>query len=48
MTEHGDEAGIRKLEAQLWRPPPGVQAQGPWSAEAEMNAFRSLKSALGQ
>lgn len=49
-TKDGDQKDVDKFEAQLYRPPVGVQAPavGPWSAEAEMAAFRSMKAALGQ
>lgn len=42
------ESDIQKFEAQLWRPPPGEQPQGPWSAEAEMAGLRGLKQSLGK
>lgn len=41
------ESDIAKFESQLWRPPPGKVAQGPWSAEAETSAFAALKAGLG-
>lgn len=44
------EADLAALKAKLWRPPPKVEApaDSPWSADAEMAAFQSLKNALGQ
>lgn len=43
------EAEIAKTRAKLWMPPPEkVVERGPWSAEAEMSAFASLKAGLGQ
>lgn len=43
------DADIAKLKAKLWRPPPEAEVvEGPWSAEAEMAAFRNLKAAMGQ
>lgn len=41
---------VEKFKLQLWQPPPNAPAptQGPWSAEEETNAFRSLKSALNK
>ena len=43
-----DEAEITKLEAKLWRPPTGEEPAGIWSAEAEMDLFRSLKDSLAR
>lgn len=53
MTEGADgspesQNEVRKLEAQLWAPPLGEAPRGPWAPEAEMDAFRSLKTSLGQ
>lgn len=40
---NGDENEIRKFDTRLWRPPPGeIPTEGPWSAEAETNAFRAF------
>lgn len=42
-TRHGDEAAIRKFDARLYRPPPGVvPTEGPWTVEAETAAFRGF------
>ena len=35
-----------KFDARLWRPPPGEEAKGPWSPEAEAAAFSALKAGL--
>lgn len=51
MTNGGEgieQAEILKAEAQLWAPPPGAEARGPWAPEAEMAAFRSLKAQVTQ
>ena len=41
------QADIDKFQSQLWRPPPGVVGQGPWSSEAETAGLSSLKASLG-
>jgi len=42
-TRNGDEAEVRKFDARLWVPPKGVApTEGPWSPEAETNAFRAF------
>jgi hypothetical protein len=45
------ESDVAKLEAQIWRPPPGqdlvLPSDSPWSAERETAAFAGLKAALG-
>lgn len=46
MTDGAAPQDVRKLEAQLWIPPAGERARGPWSADAEMQAFDALKSSL--
>jgi hypothetical protein len=44
----GQPDAVRKFETRLWMPPPGVVAtRGPWSAEAETQAFKALKAGLG-
>jgi len=44
-----NDAEVTKVKAQLWMPPPHEEATvGPWSAEAEMAAFASLRASLGQ
>lgn len=50
MTDGRDPKDIQKLEIQVWMPPKieETPVEGPWSAEAEMGAFRSLKASLGQ
>lgn len=48
MIDGADPSDVKQVEAQLWAPPIGETPQGVWSAEAEMDAFRSLKAALGQ
>lgn len=46
-TRNAEPQDIEKFRIQLWRPPKGVvPTRGPWSAEAETNAFRTLKAAL--
>lgn len=49
ITTHvEDESELEKVKARLWKPPPGEAAEyGPWSAEAEMEAFASLSQAVG-
>jgi hypothetical protein len=43
-----DPAAVQRFNTRLWMPPPGVVAtRGPWSAEAETDAFRSVRAALG-
>lgn len=47
-TREGTPDDVRKFDIRLWVPPPGVApTRGPWSAEAEADAFRALKAALG-
>lgn len=42
-------AEVAKLRATLWRPPPGMEpTRGPWTPEAEMSAFNSLRAGLGK
>lgn len=50
LTNGGDTREVGKLRAKVWRPPAGevAPAGSPWSAESEMAAFSSLKSALGK
>jgi hypothetical protein len=48
MTDGADPNAVRKLELQLWIPPKGIEAEGVWSAENEMGAFRALKASLEQ
>jgi hypothetical protein len=44
-----DPKEVAKAKTQLWMPPKGVEPdRGPWSAESEMEAFRSLQRALEQ
>lgn len=47
-TREGTPDSIRSFDIRLWVPPRGVApTRGPWSAEAEAEAFRGLKNALG-
>lgn len=47
-TRDGTEDSIRRFNIRLWIPPAGVApTRGPWSADAEAEAFRGLKNALG-
>jgi hypothetical protein len=48
MTDGAERTDVEKLEIQLWTPPVGEEGQGVWSAEAEMEAFNALRTALGQ
>lgn len=46
-TEGGDPKEIQKFRLRVWQPPKNVEVtSGPWSAEAEMGAFSSLKAQL--
>jgi hypothetical protein len=49
-TRNMDEEALHKFESWLWMPPKGVVAeQGPWSAEAETQAFAAFTAeATGQ
>lgn len=50
MIEHADEQKRAELDAQLAMPLPGQTADtdaGPWSADAEMDAFLALQAAAG-
>jgi hypothetical protein len=41
------EDDVAKLEHKIYQPPAGVEVTtGPWSAEAEMAAFKGLKASL--
>lgn len=44
------EAERAKIKAKLWQPPAGAPepTKGPWSPEAEMAAFNSLRRGLGK
>lgn len=46
-TRNADEEAREKFESDLWQPPDGVEGEGIWSAESEMDAFNSLKASLG-
>lgn len=40
---------VEKIRATLWRPPPGEEPKtGPWTPEAEMASFNSLRRSLGK
>lgn len=42
------QSEVTKFEMQLFRPPPNATVvAGPWSAEAETQAFGALKARLG-
>lgn len=44
-TDGAEPVEVAKWEAKLWLPPKGeVVTQGPWSAEAETQAFKSFVS----
>lgn len=46
-TQYADENELRKINARLWVPPPGVvPTEGPWTAEAETAAFKSFAAAM--
>jgi hypothetical protein len=48
-TKDADPESIAKWERKLWVPPPGYQepiTEGPWTADAEMSAFRNLAASL--
>lgn len=48
VTLNGDSEGIEKFDAQLFRPPKGVEATvGPWSPEAEAAALADFASSMG-
>lgn len=49
ITRHVQEqTDYDRLDADLWRPPPGVAAtEGPWSPEAETAGFAALRESLG-
>jgi hypothetical protein len=47
-TKDANPDAVRSFDARLWIPPRGVvPTRGPWSPEAETNAFLGLKNALG-
>lgn len=47
MTRNAEQKERDKLERHLYMPPKGQEATtGPWSAEAETEAFGSLQRAL--
>lgn len=47
LTNGAEEAEVTKFKNQLWQPPAGVVPdRGPWSPEAETNAFMSLKAGM--
>lgn len=40
ITEHRKPDEVDRIEADLWRPPPGTEASsGAWSASEELSAF---------
>lgn len=44
-----EKKDLDKFEQRLYRPPPGeVATAGPWTPEAETQAFAALKAAVGQ
>lgn len=44
-TKDGDPEQVERFYIRLWRPPPGeTPTKGPWTAEAEMDAFRAFKA----
>lgn len=44
-TQEADEQEVQKFDTRLHRPPPGVvPTTGPWTAEAETAAFKSVKA----
>lgn len=46
-TKDGDQESIKKFDTKLYMPPKGVAAtEGPWSPEAETNAFNAFKSSI--
>jgi hypothetical protein len=46
LVRNQDEDGRRELDTQLFTPPPGQAAVGgPWSPEAEMEAFVAAQRA---
>lgn len=50
VTRNAQPKDVDKFKARLWRPPKGQEVKhekSPWSADAEMQAFASLKKALG-
>lgn len=49
LTKNGDERGVQKIVAALWRPPVGEEpdARSPWSAENETKALASFGAAIG-
>jgi hypothetical protein len=43
------QQAVEKIRARLWRPPPTVEpATGPWCAQAQMDGFNALRTALGK
>lgn len=48
VTRNGDEKGIAKFHASLWKPPKGVAAdrRSPWSPENETKAFNAVKAMI--
>lgn len=48
LSRELDEPARRRLDAMLWIPPPDVvPTAGPWSPQAETQAFKAVKAALG-
>lgn len=50
LTRNADESDRRKLEANIWRPPPKtvhIDPRSPWSAQNETSALGALKAGLG-
>lgn len=47
-TRNADEKGLEQFRIRLWQPPANAPAPktGPWSAEEETQAFRSLKASV--
>lgn len=46
LTRDMDEQKRLAFEAELYRPPPGEEAAGPWTAEAETAALADLGRAF--
>jgi len=47
LTRSEDEAGIRKLRADLWRPPKNVavmDSRSPWAPVNELDALKAFKA----
>lgn len=47
ITKDAEQADVDKFLAQLWKPPKGEEPKGPWSPEAEMEAFKALQASFG-